>query len=638
MADDFQESMMSAFVFEMNTLLGEIEQILLQYEHEPARIVQAIPEIFRIMHTIKGSCAMMSMDGMTSVAHHVEDLFHYLREETPAEMDYAALTDLVLTCVDTLRSDLESPGTLDVQPCVSRVTAFLDSVRRPPEAPLCEYRLTIFFLRNCQAAHLRAFEVFTRLKAIAQVNTAYPESGAENEEQIIREEGFSVELRSKEDIESIIRHIRKSPFVDEIIVHDEYAIVQPEAVHMTPPEEEKPKPQRYTGAHISISVAKLDRLVDLVSEATIALMELAHLLEVRDYEQGRQSLERLERMVLALQEAILSTRMVPVRETFQKMQRIVRDMNKKQNKVTHLKILGEETEVDKNIIDALTAPLVHLIRNAIDHGIEPTQERMERGKPDIGALELSASTEGRNVVITVTDDGRGYDRARILEKAIDSRFITKEEASTLSDKEILSLVLLPGFSTNAQVTEFSGRGVGMDVVYSAVKNLHGKIQIESEPEKGTRTTLKVPLTMAIIDAFLIRAGEYVCVIPVSSAQEVFRARDASSWQLVNGEPTVFLRGVCYPVVDLQAFLGGTEAVDPGRGALIRSRNDAGDFVILVDEIIDRKSIVVKPVPPLFQSIRGVSGCTILGDGSISLILAMDELHDVHRRKGISHGE
>lgn len=650
MADDFRDSLMDAFVFETSQYLSDLENILMQAEKDDGSVTASISEIFRIMHTIKSSAAMMGFDGISQLAHATEDLFAYLRDHPEAAIDHQRLTDLLLDAIDAIKQGTQGDAR-DASPIIDSVRRFLSALQGTPATPPpaqaapvaapmpapepasgSSRQFRIYFKPNCQMVALRAFEIQNQLAKLADEISVYPENDSENEDEIIQEEGFLVTLHSSHSASELLSIIHKSPFVED--VHMDGDLPAPKPIAQPAPVEGEAEHAAPHANYISITTDKLDQLVDLIGELTIAEMEITQ--RIGDInEDGRASLTRLHKLIGEMQETILSTRMVPIRDTFTKMQRVIRDISRKQDKSVQLVIHGEATEVDRNTIESLNAPLVHLIRNAVDHGIEPEAERVALGKPPEGTISLGAYAEGRHVVISVADDGKGVDKQRLLDRALASGIITPADAERMTETEIFSLMLLPGFSTSDRVTEFSGRGVGMDVVSSVLRTLHGQVHIASTAGKGTEITLRLPLTMAIIDAFIVRIGDAICAIPIASATRILGARNHPP-QMVNGAPAIVINGRCYRVLELRSlFAQGSDAA-PEKGALILIKSDTHDFAVHVDDILDRQNIVVKPVPTLLKSIQGVSGCTILGDGKISLILAVEELFAAQTRREEAH--
>jgi two-component system chemotaxis sensor kinase CheA len=305
------------------------------------------------------------------------------------------------------------------------------------------------------------------------------------------------------------------------------------------------------------------------------------------------------------------------------MHRIVRDMSKRLAKEVHLDIIGEETEVDKNIIEHISDPLMHLVRNSVDHGMEDPEEREAKGKPRAGVVTLEAKNAGSDVLIIVRDDGKGLSREKILKKARENNLLFKNEED-MTDKEIFNLILLPGFSTKDKVTEYSGRGVGMDVVTRNIEAVGGSLTVDSIADKGTSITMKIPLTLAIIDGMNIKVGAARYTLPIVSIKESFRPKQGDVFQDPEGNEMIMVRGNCYQVRRLsEMYQVKTKITKFSDGIIIMVEQDEKTVCVFADELLGQQQVVVKALPQYIQSfkkIKGLAGCTLLGDGSISLIL------------------
>ncbi len=376
---------------------------------------------------------------------------------------------------------------------------------------------------------------------------------------------------------------------------------------------------------ISVSVTKLDKLMDLVGEMVIAEAMVIqnpdlHGLQLDNFQKASQHLNKI---TSEIQDMVMSVRMVSLSTTFQKMHRIVRDMCKKLGKEVELEIRGEETEVDKGIIEHISDPLMHLVRNALDHGIETPEERVLKDKEKKGIITLEAKNEGSDVIIRIKDDGKGLNKEKIRRKAAEAGLLP-DGSDQLTDKEIFNLILLPGFSTKDNISEFSGRGVGMDVVIKNIEIINGSISVESQPDMGTDITLKIPLTLAIIDGMNIRVGNTCYTIPTISIREAFRPSEKDLIMDPDGNEMIMIRGFCYPVIRLHKIFSVKTAVSEfAKGIIVMLEHDGEAFCIFADELIGQQQIVVKSLPEYIRrlkKINGLSGCTLLGDGSISLIL------------------
>ena len=302
------------------------------------------------------------------------------------------------------------------------------------------------------------------------------------------------------------------------------------------------------------------------------------------------------------------------------MNRIVRDMSKKLNRKVHLEIIGEETEVDKNIIEHISDPIMHLIRNAVDHGIEPEAERLAMGKSEHGNITLEAKNSGGDVLIIVKDDGRGLNREKIIEKARANGLLTGS-VDELSNREVFSFIFLPGFSTKENVSEFSGRGVGMDVVTKNIEKIGGTVSVDSVPSQGTTITIKVPLTLAIIAGMNIRVGKSIYTIPTIAIRECFRPGENDVFSDPDGREMIMIRGQCYPILRLHSFFKvKTDVVHMHQGIIIVVENNNESVCLFADELLGEQQVVVKALPNYIRKVQGLAGCTLLGNGTISLIL------------------
>lgn len=417
-------------------------------------------------------------------------------------------------------------------------------------------------------------------------------------------------------------------------------LVQAKAVKETEPqkpkasEPQKPKApaakkQAPTQHMISVNIGKLDQLLNLMGELVIAEAMTTQNpdLEGLELESFNKSARQLRKIINDVQDTVMSMRMVSLSTTFFKMHRIVRDMCKNLGKDVQLEVVGEETEVDKNIIEHLSDPLMHIIRNSVDHGIEMPEERAKVGKPEKGTVLLEARNSGGDVLIIVKDDGRGLDRNKIMEKAKKNGLLKKPE-SEYTDREVYQFIFHAGLSTNESVTNYSGRGVGMDVVVNNIETVGGTVTVESEEGEGTTNILKIPLTLAIIEGMLIKMGGAKYTIPISSIQETFKTKKDTIFTDPDGNEMLTLRGEVYNVVRLYDFFGAeTEVKNIEDGVFIMLENEGRTVCLFVDELIGEQQVVVKTIPKYIKKIKGISGCTLLGNGDISLIIDVTGFFD-----------
>ena len=672
------EPMLDIFIYESTQNVEQLEQLILSSEKAGSFTADAVNEIFRIMHTIKGSSAMMLFNNIASLAHAMEDLFYCIREEKPANVEHALLSDLVLEGVDFVKLELEkvkNADGLDGDPTalVEKIKAFLSSIKgggQPVAEPVSReeppaaqqyylsqrrdagaseskgYQAVFYFEDGCEMENIRAYAIVQNIKEISDDFRYFPEDIIENNDsvQVIREQGFKVKLKSDKGLTELHEFFMNTPFVRDLELtelEDEPVSSQSVAppaisfteslakIQETPDREQVDHIQaEKKSAHqniISVDVTKLDILMDLMGEMVIAEAMVTQNPELQNLQLNSfyKAARQLRKITGELQDMVMSIRMVPLSATFHKMHRIVRDMGRKLGKDVQLTLLGEETEVDKNIIEHISDPLMHLVRNAVDHGIESPGERLASGKAKAGQVTLEAKNAGSDVVVTVRDDGKGLDRERILKKAAAQGLITKPKGD-MTDKEIYNLIFLPGFSTNENVTEFSGRGVGMDVVTKNLEAIGGSVSIDSVEGAGTVTMLKIPLTLAIIDGMNIRVGGAKYTLPTTSIQETFQAKEKDIVRDPDGNEMIMVRGECYPILRLhQMYAVETDIIDLTKGIMLMVEQDGRSVCLFADELLGQHQVVVKALPPYIKNTKkvdGLAGCTLLGDGSISLIL------------------
>lgn len=690
MSDQYtNEPLLDMFLFETSQLIEQLEQSLINSEKERDFSEDAINEIFRIMHTIKGSAAMMLFDNIAKLAHSIEDVFFYLRKEKPANVDYSALTDLIFEGVDfikievdKIKNKLSADGNADalvvtmrdylselkqgmkpetqaepVPAATDKQQYYISQVKTDNTERNNIFRVTIHFEEGCEMENIRAYTIIHNLKDITDEFTYVPADIIDSDESIqtIRRDGFRITLRTDRNYQRIHEFFNQTIFLRDMELvqledDKEFLKAQTEPV-LTPQAEpvkipviiettkdEKDKPLRTervekeltsgstTQSIISVNVNKLDKLMDLVGEMVIAEAMVIQNPDLNGLalENFKKAARQLNKITTDIQDTVMSIRMVPLSATFTKMHRIVRDMCKKLDKEVHLEIIGEETEVDKNIIEHISDPLMHLVRNSIDHGIEAPEERTAAGKTKIGTITLEAKNAGSDVLIIVKDDGKGLNKAKILKKAKENNLLYKNEED-MTDKEIFNLILLPGFSTKETVTEFSGRGVGMDVVTKNIEAVGGSLSVDSVAGKGTVITLKIPLTLAIIDGMNIKVGKARYTIPTITIKESFRPKEGDIISDPDGNEMIMVRGQCYLIRRLhEVYNVKTEITKFTDGIIIMVEQDDKTVCVFADELLGQQQVVVKALPQYIlnfkKKTRGLAGCTLLGDGSISLIL------------------
>lgn len=600
--DSFQNAMMDVFVFETNTFLETLEALLLEGEHAPEKLLSAAPEIFRIMHTLKSSAAMMGLSGISSLAHSMEGLFSHLRGLPPAQVDAVKASDLLLQCVDFIKRYLQTSVQEDAQPLIDTVEKYLQQLQQPVQA----YTVRVLFKQPCPMLEIRVFELLHRLQSACQQVTQIPGADAPDYAQQVSKSGLLLQITTAQPLEEVLSFLRASPFVQSAQTEVQEA-----------PAVQSPAPTAGS-KFVPVPAEKLDRLVDLAGELWVTQLQLSYACEARQYDKAQQLIEMLLKEVEALQEHSLDLRMVPLKNTLNRLNRVVRDTAKTLGKDVRLVLMGEDTQVDARIADGVFPALLHLVRNAIDHGIELPEQRLAAGKAAQGTLKLSAAMTGRGVTITLRDDGAGIDRNAVKKKAIQNGLISPEQAEKLTAQQIDALVLRPGFSTRNEANELSGRGVGMDAALNSTKSLNGKMMLHNNPGSGLTVELQIPLTTAVMETMLLRSGQELCAIQMSAVKQVLRA-DEHPLHIVNSQESVIIDELCYPVIRLTDFFGQPRPEDDA-GMLLLIDMVERPYVLLTPRVEELQSVVVKPVPPLLRGTKGIQGCTMLGDGQIHLIL------------------
>ena len=645
---------LESYIFETSQLIDQLETLILENESGNCYSEETINEIFRIMHTIKGSSAMMSYEYISKLAHSIEDLFYFLREEKPKDVDYESLSDLILKCVDFIKVELEKIKNGDkvdgnCDSIIDNNRNFLTKLKDrnskedinkesvgETKSDINGYEAVVFFEDDCEMENLRAYTVVETLREFSEEINYIPKDIMENDDtcKTIHESGFKIFIKSHksyDELSEILNHtVFLKTFKLEKLEDTEQLHQSTKLNQSTNVCSENTKDKSIIQDFINVKVDKLDKLMYLVEEMVIAEAMVTQNPDLKGMKLNNfeKSSRQLHKITSELQDVIMSVRMVPISIVFHKMNRIVRDMSKKLKKQVHLKLIGEDTEVDKNIIEHISDPLMHLVRNSIDHGIESVEDRKCLGKSKTGTVTLEAKNEGNDIVITVKDDGSGLDKKSILEKAI-SNGILKKNPEEMSDQEIYNLIFIPGFSTNENVTEFSGRVVGMDVVVKNIQNVGGSVSIDSLENSGSITTMKIPRTLAIIDGMNIRVGNSYYTIPITSIKELFSVEKNNVISNMNDDEMIMVRGECYPIVRIHKLYNiKTDVKNLKDGVIVMVEKDNRGLCIFADELLGQQQVVVKCLPNYIKKVKnidGIEGCTLLGDGSISLILDVGEL-------------
>ena len=634
--DDMQE-LLEDFLVESFELIEQIDHDLVELESNPDDL-ELLNRIFRVAHTVKGSSSFLNFDTLTELTHHMEDVLNKARH---GELKITAdVMDVVLKSVDMMKGLLvsirdngnDSNSGIDISQICPQLTAISEG-QSPSAAPAPE---------PAPAATPEPAPAAADIPASAIPEDIDPNTLSED--QINAEIERLLKVRKAED--EARRAAKASgaapaaPATAPAAAPDKPDAADKPAAAAKPAGDGANAPAKASAnasdQTIRVEVGRLDYLMNLVGELVLSKNRLLTIYnDVEERYDGEQFLEELNQVVSSLslvttdvQLAVMKTRMQPVAKVFNKFPRVVRDIGRDLNKQIDLIISGEETELDKSIVEEIGDPLTHIIRNSCDHGIEDPATRKAAGKPEKGTIELKAYNEGNHIVIEIIDDGKGIDAEAIRIKAVERGLISENEADTMSNKEIYSIIFRPGFSMAAKVTNISGRGVGMDVVKTNVEKLHGVIDIDSEVGKGTTLKLKIPLTLAIIQSLLVGTQEEIYAIPLANVNETVRV-SVDNIYTIEGKNVLRLRDEVLSLVRLSDLFGVKQVLESGDQTYVVVISVAETKLgIIVDNLIGQEEIVIKSLGSYLANIDGIAGGTIRGDGRVTLIVDVGVIMDM----------
>ena len=562
---------LGAFIAESREHMDAIEVALLEVEQDPGNTAK-INELFRPFHTIKGIAGFLNLRDINRLTHELESILDLARKN---ELTITADTiDLFFSGIDVLKQQIGALANYLASPGGTTV----------PQPNIVE--------------------IMARLRATAAGQVPPPAA---------------------------------TPTPD--------AAPSATAAACTPPAPAVAAPMSPPGStggdivggaggssqvgetSIRVDTVKLDLLVDAVGELVIAQTMVNTSDVVATDKKLIRDVSQVSKIVRDVQETAMAMRMIPIGHTFQKMRRLVRDVARKAGKQVEMRISGEETELDKNVIQAIADPLVHMVRNAVDHGIEISERRRAAGKPETGTLHLNAFHQGDSIVIEIHDDGKGLDRDKLIAKGIERGLVSPGDQ--LSDQQVFNLILQPGFSTAEQVTEISGRGVGMDVVRRNIERLRGKIDIASELDRGSVFSIRLPLTLAIIDGMLVRLGNERLIIPTIMIEQTLRPESRQITRVQRKGTMIQVRGELITLIQLGPLFGFSDPIDPTEASVVIAQTETDKIGIVVDELIGQQQVVIKTLGERFKPAKGISGAAILGDGRVGLILEPTGLLALH---------
>ncbi len=587
------DSLLNDFIVEALEHINEIEVNILNLEQNPED-KEVVNAIFRPFHSIKGVAGFLNLENIRDLAHCLENTLDKVRN---GELNVSSsLIDVILDGADALKAMIgeikaRTEGR-SVEPVEIDIKGFEDRLQRIETG-------------NDLAAPMQA-------------------PGVKKIGEILMEEG----ILQKEDVEEALKEVPPKKIGVALI---EEGKATPKQVSQAL---RKQSVQVTDAGSIRVDTRKLDDLVNMVGELVItqSMIRQSPIVQSNTDRKFFSDISQLETITSELQRLSMSLRMIPIKQTFQRMSRLVRDLSRAAGKSINIELVGEDTEIDRNMVEEIYNPLVHLIRNAVDHGIERPQERLQSGKAETGLIKLRAFHKGGHIIIEIADNGRGLNKEKILAKAVKNGLVDSKEK--LSDQDIWRLIFLPGLSTAEKVTDVSGRGVGMDVVKQAIEKLRGKVEIDTIPGEGTTFITYFPLTMAIIDGMIVRVGAERYIIPMTAIRRLLRPAQTDCNTVINKGEMVKVRENLLPLVRLHDLFGiEPEFTEPWNAIVVVVDGEARSKCFMVDEILGKEEVVIKGLGESLKLVRGVSGGAILGDGSVGLILDPEGVFELSETGG-----
>ncbi|KAB3535860.1 chemotaxis protein CheA [Alkaliphilus pronyensis] len=661
------------FIEESKEHLQNMNQILLQMENDPEEISK-LNEIFRIAHTLKGMASTMGFQNLARLTHEMESALHLVRS---GELKMStSIIDLLFLCFDELEGyigEIESNG-VEGENTSSEIVKKLEDLRlkgtvskeAPPKAEAKEFNqekmnlqldeyvhsvikkalqqeLNAYFIKitldkKCMLKSARAYIIINNLEKLTEIVHSNPSIEDIEDERF--DLSFELVVVTKSDNSILKKELSNIPEIESIEIIDlkgniivkeekereiapnellhENSIVEQQLTNKAADESKGRKAK--TGKTVRVDIDRLDNLMNLVSELIIIKTRLEDIDDSGNGQSMHEAIEYLERITTSLHDAVMKVRMVPIERVFNRFPRMVRDLAKDLGKEISLIMKGEETEVDRTVIDEIGDPLIHLIRNSIDHGIEEPDVRLVAGKSKNGTVKLIAYPDGNSVVIEVEDDGKGIDIDRVKAKGIERGLITQQQSLIMDDIEAINLLFNPGFSTVNKITDISGRGVGLDVVKTKIESLGGVVEVDNRRGEGTKFIIRLPLTLAIIQALLVNVGPEKYAIPLNTIKEITTISQRTIRRVQNNE-VVLYRNNTLPILRLSSLLqveaNQNEAEDYIVVIVKKGEKTAG---IVVDHLIGQQEIVIKSLGKYLSNVKGIAGATILGNGSVALIV------------------
>ncbi|HWQ31039.1 MAG TPA: chemotaxis protein CheA [Negativicutes bacterium] len=662
------------FIEESQEHLQGLNQSLLGLETNP-KDMKILNEIFRVAHTIKGMAGTMGFTGMTNLTHQMENVLDAIRNGK-VEVN-TAIIDILFECLDYLDNSISvisntgQEGSAKADAIIASLNGILlkkpadpakepakveekqedgiklnqyedNVVRKATQQGMAVYKVRVILAKDCMLKSARAFIVFQTVERYGEILKAIPKVEDIEDEKfdteftifIITKESDTLIKKELESISEIIeaRFEKVEAAAEEEIVSSEKVAETVEISEAVASNEEKESSEEAQGKKakmgktVRVDIDRLDNLMNLVSELIIIKTRLEGVGNESSNQDMTEAVEYLERITTSLHDAVMKVRMVPIERVFNRFPRMVRDLSKDLSKDITLNMSGEETELDRTVIDEIGDPLIHLIRNAIDHGVEDKDARLKNGKSVNGTVSLRAYQDGNSVVIEVEDDGKGIDVDKVKKKALEKGVVTQSELNGMDESDVIELLFRPGFSTADKVSDLSGRGVGLDVVKTKIESLNGIVEVESAKGKGSKFIIRLPLTLAIIQALLVTVGEEKYAIPLNVIRDI-NTIDAATIRNVHGQDVVLNRNSVLPIVRLGRMLDVKNVSSDNSEELtaVVVKKGEKNAAFIVDSLIGQQEIVIKTLGKFLSGIKYIAGATILGDGQVALIVDTNSL-------------
>lgn len=661
------------FIEESQEHLQGLNQSLLGLETNP-KDMKILNEIFRVAHTLKGMAGTMGFTGITNLTHQMENVLDAIRNGK-VEVN-TAIVDILFECLDYLDNSIGAiantgkEGTGNADAIIERLNGILQKktaaeeiaaavevqqddlmklnqydesiIRKAVQQGMNIFKVKVMLAKDCMLKSARAFIVFQTVERYAEIFKSIPKVEDIEDEKF--ESEFTIAIITKEsealikkELESISEIIEarfekieasEEKEADRIISED--TLEEKDKATASADEKENNEDvhgkKAKMGKTVRVDIDRLDNLMNLVSELIIIKTRLEGVGSELKNQDMTETVEYLERITTSLHDAVMKVRMVPIERVFNRFPRMVRDLSRDLAKEINLIMSGEETELDRTVIDEIGDPLIHLIRNAIDHGIEEKEERIKINKSPGGTVSLRAYQDGNSVVIEVEDDGKGIDVEKVKIKAIERGLVSKVDADELDEKSIVEMLFKPGFSTAEKVSDISGRGVGLDVVKTKIESLNGIVEVENTKGKGSKFIIRLPLTLAIIQALMVTIGEEKYAIPLNVIRDI-TVIDAETIRNVHGQVVVLNRNSVLPIVRLGRMLdvANVESEESKELTAVVVKKGDRNAAFIVDSLIGQQEIVIKTLGKFLSGIKYIAGATILGDGQVALIVDTNSL-------------